>query len=317
MSKGSRSPDLCDDLNETSSTMTRPRPLAWLKPLVVPIWNSSYRVALRVEEYLGAVRHRRFGYCEVCGWFGLWLYQRRVVPPKLEALWGLTARQAEALATKESSACHRCGTKLRGRRLARVVLDTYHVGTPPAPASSMNAWITTSEARSLRIAEINRIDGLHQMLSNLRELAFSDFNPEGVGDGVRSEDLTQLTYPDASFDLVLTSESLEHVPDLGRALSEIHRVLAPGGRHIFTVPLLPNVPCTFPRSVLHSDGTIEHIRPMIRHPGGDVGYPVFTEFGMDLGEIMKKAGFEVDLAFGPVRDDDIAQVWICRKSPRP
>ena len=179
----------------------------------------------------------------------------------------------------------------------------------------MNAWIRTNEARSLRIAEINRIDGLHEVLSGLPEFTYSDFNPEGGTENVRSEDLTRLTYPDAAFDLVLTSESLEHVPDLGRALFEIHRVLAPGGRHIFTVPLLPGIPHTFPRSVLHPDGSIRHLKPEIRHPGGDVGYPVFTEFGADLDEILTKAGFEVEMAFGPVRDDDLGQVWICRKVP--
>lgn len=294
--------------------MTKPRPPAWLKPLVLPMWNGGYRLAIRGGEYLGAVRHRRFGWCDVCGRFGPWLYQRRVISPKLEELWGLTPKWAETLATKESSDCHWCGTKLRGRRLARVVLDTYPVGTPPAPASSINTWIRSNEARSLRVAEINRIDGFHQILSSLPELTYSDFNPEGNADEVRSEDLTHLTYSDAAFDLVLTSESLEHVPDFQTALSEIHRVLAPGGRHIFTVPLLPDVPHTFPRSILHSDGTVAHLKPEIRHPGGDVGYPVFTEFGADLDEILRKAGFEVEMAFGPVREDDLAQVWICRKA---
>ena len=82
----------------------------------------------------------------------------------------------------------------------------------------MAAWVRTSEARALRVAEINRIDGLHGFLSHLPSLAFSDFDP-APNPGVRSEDLTRLTYPDASFDLVLTSESLEHVPGLDAALA--------------------------------------------------------------------------------------------------
>ena len=64
--------------------------------------------------------------------------------------------------------------------------------------------------------------------------------PGSIVDGFRSEDLTRLTYSDASFDLVLTSETLEHVPDLEAALREIRRVLVPGGRHIFTIPQLPS-----------------------------------------------------------------------------
>ena len=292
--------------------MNRPRPPSWLKPWILPFWNFGHRLTLRTGEYQGAVRHRRFGHCDVCGRFAPWLYQRRVVPARLEELWELSPQLARALAAKESSSCAWCQAKLRGRRLARVILDTYPVGTPPAPASSLKEWVGTNEAQSLRVAEINRIDGLHDVLSKLPRLAYSEFEPEGNAEKVRIEDLTRLTYPDASFDLVLTSESLEHVPDLPAALSEIHRVLDTGGCHVFTLPLLPGVPLTSARSVV-IQGEVKHLLPEIRHPGGDIGYPVFTEFGADLPEILKRAGFEVEMRFGPIRGDDIAQVWICRK----
>src|SRR5947208_4841301 len=46
-------------------------------------------------------------------------------------------------------------------------------------------------------------------------------------------DAESLPFPDASFDLVLGHAVLHHLPDLGRAFAEFHRVLAPGGRIIF------------------------------------------------------------------------------------
>jgi SAM-dependent methyltransferase len=292
--------------------MARWRPPNSLKRLVLPFWNGGHRLAWRVGEYLGAVRHGRFGVCDVCGRFGPWLYRRRVVSPKLEQLWGLSPRQAEALARKESLDCVWCGAKLRARRLARVVLELY-----PSSARSVFEWAKTTEACALRVAEINRIDGLHKALRRLPNVAHSDFHPEAAPgslvDGVRSEDLTRLTYSDASFDLVLTSESLEHVPDLAAALTEIRRVLIPGGYHVFTVPVLPGVAQTFARMRLRDDGTSELLVPEIRHPGGDLGYPVFTEFGVDLTQILETAGFETRVRFGPVSDDDLAQVYLTRK----
>ncbi len=42
-------------------------------------------------------------------------------------------------------------------------------------------------------------------------------------------DATALTFPDAAFDTVTAAYSLHHLPDIGRALAEMYRVLRPGG----------------------------------------------------------------------------------------
>jgi SAM-dependent methyltransferase len=46
-------------------------------------------------------------------------------------------------------------------------------------------------------------------------------------------DAERLDLSDASFDLVLGHAVLHHIPDLGRAFAEFHRVLRPGGRIAF------------------------------------------------------------------------------------
>lgn len=45
-----------------------------------------------------------------------------------------------------------------------------------------------------------------------------------------------LPFPDNSFDMVFSSHVLEHVPDVNKAVSEINRVLRPGGINICIVP---------------------------------------------------------------------------------
>ncbi len=50
-------------------------------------------------------------------------------------------------------------------------------------------------------------------------------------------DIEQLSFPDRSFDAAACGHGLQFVPDLSRALSEVHRVLRPGSRFAASVPL--------------------------------------------------------------------------------
>ncbi len=54
--------------------------------------------------------------------------------------------------------------------------------------------------------------------------------------GVLRGDATRLPFADDSFDVVITSEVLEHIQDDVGALAEMHRVLRPGGNFAATVP---------------------------------------------------------------------------------
>ena len=287
------------------------------KRWLVPVWNATHHSAWLIHDYVNAAVHGRVDLCAVCGRHRLMLYRRRVIPRRLVELWGIPPTLAAAFARKESCFCSRCGANLRARRLAQVIITLFPGTCPPAPARSLAEWVERPESRSLRIAEINRIEGLHDQLGRLPRSLSSDYHPGATNgsivDGVRSEDLTRLTYPDASFDLVLTSETLEHVPNLEAALAEVRRVLIPGGRHIFTIPQLPDVPKTFARAIVLPDGSIENRAPRICHPGGDVGYPVFTEFGADVQDVFERAGFELEVFFGPNRSEDLAQVYVARK----
>jgi SAM-dependent methyltransferase len=49
-------------------------------------------------------------------------------------------------------------------------------------------------------------------------------------------DLQDLQFPDGFFDILMTSDVLEHVPDEQRAIREIGRVLAPNGHVVLEVP---------------------------------------------------------------------------------
>lgn len=50
-------------------------------------------------------------------------------------------------------------------------------------------------------------------------------------------DVTQIPFRDRAFDSALCTEVLEHLPEPGRCLDEIRRVVKPGGSVFFTVPM--------------------------------------------------------------------------------
>ena len=293
--------------------MRRIKPPRWIKPLLVPVYNGVHRALWWLREYGGAVAARRGGRCEVCGRSALFLEVERAIPAELARRWGLTPRTRASLVAKETRYCSRCRAPLRGRRLATVMMELI----PVPGVSCLKEWVEVPEIRSLAVAEINFVDGMHEVLRRLPHLAYSEYRegaePGSTHDGRRHEDITRLTYADASFDMVVTSETLEHVPDVAKAIAETYRVLKPGGVHVLTVPLLPGVARTFPRSRLRDGGTVEHLATPICHPGGDRGWPVFTEFGADLPQILAAPGFDVEERFGPNSEDDIGQVYVCRK----
>ena len=67
--------------------------------------------------------------------------------------------------------------------------------------------------------------------------------PGGQGE-IEVGTILDMPYEDGSFDVVLASEILEHVPEDVQAISELARILAPGGTLAVTVPRwLPEAVC--------------------------------------------------------------------------
>lgn len=109
---------------------------------------------------------------------------------------------------------------------------------------------------------------------------------------IQHQDLMSLSFADGIFDIVTTNEVMEHIPDIDAALSEIHRVLLPGGRHIGTVPFDHGAPVGKVRSIL-KNGEIKHLLPPEIHgdPLSESGSLVFETPGWDILDRARSAGF--------------------------
>lgn len=103
----------------------------------------------------------------------------------------------------------------------------------------------------------------------------------GLDDKVRvlEGNVMELPLPNASFDAVVSQEALLHVPDVGRAFVEAHRVLRPGGRIAFTNWVVHRPLAEAQRQLLWD------------------GMAAATLIGIDRHvELLRDAGFEIEAA---------------------
>jgi len=111
-------------------------------------------------------------------------------------------------------------------------------------------------------------------------------------------DVTDLQFADDLFDFILCSHVLEHVDADAVAISELHRVLRPGGFGIIQVPV------DYTREATYED-------PDIRTPETRaVAYGQFDHvrlYGRDFIDRLKVAGFDVELVDVASRYTDYEQ----------
>lgn len=77
------------------------------------------------------------------------------------------------------------------------------------------------------------LKGVDDMFGAMAEVG--EVPPDGSGE-VRVGTILDMPYADGTFDVVLASEILEHVPEIDRAVAELVRITAPGGALVITVP---------------------------------------------------------------------------------
>jgi SAM-dependent methyltransferase len=214
------------------------------------------------------------GRCSVCGEHARFVRNSWILPRELAREW------PPAFVDRESQLCDHCGSSGRIRSFADALLALH-----ADEATSMRELVREPGFRALRVAEINAIGRMHPLLAELPHHTHSEY-PD--------EDVMALSYADASFDLVLTSDTMEHVPDPWLGFREIRRVLRPGGSHVFTVPTDPRRPETRSRDGL----------PPQHHGRGGGPFSLVTrrndmlattDYCVDLPERLRPLGFETEV----------------------
>jgi SAM-dependent methyltransferase len=166
--------------------------------------------------------------------------------------------------------CSRCGSIPRNRAIIKVLNDHFP------------GW------RELQIYESSPgSPSSDKIKRECKRYVASQFFPEiprgQFKGGQRSEDLEALTFPDESFDLVITQDVFEHVLRPAKAFAEIARTLKLGGAHVYTVPYFRGKK-TVVRAKPNGDRDITHLMKPDYHcnPIEATGSLVVTEWGDEL-----------------------------------
>ncbi|MDQ8051294.1 methyltransferase domain-containing protein [Luteibacter sp.] len=204
------------------------------------------------------------GPCAVCGHRG---YRHQdVLWNGLVSEWELTEPEAAYINRQQGTQCLGCGCNIRSIALAKAICASAGF------ESTLVDLIATAPPD--RMLEVNEAGSLNPWLRQFPGHVFASY-PQ--------IDLQALSLGDASVDLIIHSDTLEHVPDPMAALTEMKRVLAPKGRAVFTVPIIMG------RMSQTRDGLAASYHGAPGDSESDLA--VHTEFGADVWAMVMQAGF--------------------------
>lgn len=203
--------------------------------------------------------------CSICGNDAF--SQHSVLWPELIQEWQLSPLEAEYVERQQGMRCDKCSSNLRGVALGHAIRKTLKTEITLAD------WAKTEPAKDVGVLDMNGT-AISSLFNRLPKYVRADY-PE--------VDMQALPFVDASFDLVVHSDTLEHVPNPIHALVECRRVLKPDGALCFTVPIIAG------RMTRSRDGLAPSYHGKSVEKRAD--YLVQTEFGADAWCYPMEAGF--------------------------
>lgn len=233
---------------------------------------------------------------------------------------------------RESLVCAKCKTTSRYRSIARGVLRAVHELTGVHAASL--AELPEKANQHLRIYD-TQLPFYYEPCSYpipdlLRECGYDvqlslhvPQYPWGqiIDKDMTNQNLEALTFRDASFDIVITSDVMEHVRLDYLAHKEIRRVLKPGGVYLFTVPH-SREPRTLHRvTIVDPMDPSQDEFPVEKEYHNDTNSEdnqalCYRVYGSDLDAMLAEIGFTVDYCHQDFHQSGIldTELFYCRAS---
>jgi SAM-dependent methyltransferase len=186
---------------------------------------------------------------------------------------------------------------MRERSLALALLD--HIAARTGVRHGSIAALAQAGLNGVHVLDSDNFSAISRLLRADPAYVRSSYLPDKpfgalIEPNYRNINLEKIDFGDDSFDVVLTSDVMEHVRDSAAAHAEIYRILRPGGVYIFNVPFDEREEHNV-RLVDTSTGEDVFLVPPQYHgdplTGGILAYRVF---GRELVSDLEALGFKVD-----------------------
>ncbi|WP_293298896.1 class I SAM-dependent methyltransferase [Allomuricauda sp.] len=173
---------------------------------------------------------------------------------------------------RKNAQCHNCGSLERHRLVWKYIQDNELINHP------------------MRLLHFAPEKVFYNLFSDVLEIEYFPcdlfphvYNYKGKTK-IMEVDITKIPFDDSSFDFILCNHVLEHIPNDQLAMSELFRVMRPGGFGIFQVPIDYNRETTYEdfsitteKGRLKAFGRRDHVR----------------WYGKDYKDRLANVGFEV------------------------
>jgi SAM-dependent methyltransferase len=161
--------------------------------------------------------------------------------------------------------CPSCGSLPRNRRLWILLQDLIQPG--------------------MQILHFSPSRPLRRRLENWKGIQYTstDYASEFPAD--KQLDITQIDEPDHKYDLIICFHVLEHIPQDKKALSELYRILKPGGKCLIQTP--------FKSGEIYEDFSITSPADRLIHFGQEDHVRIYSVEG--LAQRARDAGFQVEI----------------------
>ena len=136
-----------------------------------------------------------------------------------------------------------------------------------------------------RVLEIKDRDYTQRFGTNVSASAVLDFNKDNTAADIYDDIRSLATIPDNSYDCFIVTQVLQYVDDLTASARHIHRVLAPGGTALITVPTLGKL-----------DGTEDNVEGSFWRMTADAATFLFAPHFHDL-EVVPWGNVRLAVAF--------------------